>query len=120
MADGGGRWLRGIHMTKRYTFRLNEDDTDLLHLLEGIPPSKRSEVIREMLRYAYLKKMEEQKGGGPLSRLEEMMADLSRRFQALEEKLVNGAVIHQEPKGVVDETSIRKNAQSFLSAFGMD
>ena len=40
MADGGGRWLRGIHMTKRYTFRLNEDDTDLLHLLEGIPRSE--------------------------------------------------------------------------------
>ena len=105
-------------MSRRYTFRLNEEDTDLMHLLEGIPSSKRSEVIREMLRYAYLKKMEEKRGGDSLSRLEKKVENLIERFDRLEEKLAYGMTGHSEQNDVIGQNTLRKNAQSLLSAFG--
>ena len=42
-----------VNWEKRYSFRLKEEDEEIYNLLAQVPDNKRSETIRQMLRFAY-------------------------------------------------------------------
>ena len=41
-----------VNWEKRYSFRLKEEDEEIYNLLAQVPDNRRSETIRQMLRFA--------------------------------------------------------------------
>lgn len=123
---------------KRYGFRLKEDDAELGKFLEQVPHAKTSEVIRQMLRFAYRKMTVEQQEKKQFQRLQEDMEILKveqqKQYQEVTKALVelqktisNGVSvsIHQsqengQEKGEqVGDEAVRQSAEALLSSFGM-
>ncbi|RST57367.1 hypothetical protein D5F11_022935 [Siminovitchia terrae] len=115
---------------RRYSFRLTDDDEDLGQMLENVPDSKKSEMIRNMLKYAYRMMNEERKEKKELDELKKALLDFKESYQLQHEELLKelrkgikvapsqSATEGEEREGVVSEDAIRNSAQAFLSSFG--
>ena len=117
---------------RRYSFRLTDEDEDIGRMLENVPKSKRSEMIRNMLKYAYRTMNEERKGKKELDELKKELIDFRESYRLQHEELLeelrrgimvassSSSVSAEDQKGVVSEDAIRNSAQAFLSSFGME
>lgn len=116
---------------KRYGFRLTEDDAEIAEFLEQVPASKRSEVIRQMLRYAYrqmkIEQQEQKQIKKILDEIRSLKESQERSYKALQERLNRLEGFHPAPtqdseqgKGEqVDDEAVKETAQAMLSSFGL-
>lgn len=124
---------------KRYGFRLREDDAELGTFLEQVPHTKTSEVIRQMLSFAYRTMTVEQKELKQFQRLKEDMeilkADQQKHYQevtkalyGLQETISKGVSISANQSQVndqgigdkLDDKAVRQSAEALLSSFGIE
>ena len=117
---------------RRYSFRLTDEDEDIGRMLENVTKSKRSEMIRNMLKYAYRMMNDERKEKKELDELKKEWIDFKESYRLQHEELLeelrkgitfastNSAVRREDQEGVVSEDAIRNSAQAFLSSFGME
>ncbi|MBM7716002.1 hypothetical protein MXL46_09300 [Heyndrickxia sporothermodurans] len=115
---------------KRYSFRLTDGDEDLGQMLENVPDSKKSEMIRNMLKYAYRMMNEERKEKKELDELKKALLDFKESYQLQHEELLKelrkgikvapGQYAREEveQEDAVSEDAIRNSAQAFLTSFG--
>lgn len=124
---------------KRYGFRLKEDDDELGKFLEQVPHAKTSEVIRQMLRFAYRKMTVEQQEQKQFQRLQDDMEvmkveqqkhyqEVTKALYELQETISKGvsvsAVNQSQESGQgkgeqLDDEAVRQSAEALLSSFGM-
>lgn len=121
-----------LNWERRYSFRLTDEDEDIGRMLENVPKSKRSEMIRNMIKYAYRTMNEERKEKKALDELKKEWIDFKESYRLQHEELLeelrkgitvasgNNAVSREAQGGVVSEDAIRNSAQAFLSSFGME
>lgn len=114
---------------RRYSFRLTdeEEDPEIGKMLDNIPNSKRSETIRQMLRYAYRKMKEERQERKDLQELRneiQRLADLQeKKHMELLEELRKGVTVSSDaPKRVeeqeISDEAIKSSANAFMASFG--
>ncbi|OUM84893.1 MAG: hypothetical protein BAA01_03010 [Bacillus thermozeamaize] len=109
---------------KRYTFRLQAQDDDLCDFLENLPSNRRSQVIRNMLRFAYDYSMEMRKQNEHLQKLIGMVEELAEgqeRIMDRIERINRGSVISDSPVGNGKQSNanqaMRESAMAFLNMF---
>ncbi|GGK23042.1 hypothetical protein GCM10010965_14890 [Caldalkalibacillus thermarum] len=111
-------------MSLKITFRLTDEDAELVALFKSVRSSGRSEMIRRMLKFAYRKAMEEDKINQQLERLEQILSDINGRLLDVEKKLSEGVVVSQvqsqQEQEMKRQTSVRESAEALLQSFGMD
>ncbi|GGK36932.1 hypothetical protein GCM10010965_32290 [Caldalkalibacillus thermarum] len=111
-------------MSLKITFRLTDEDAELVALFKNVRSSGRSEMIRRMLKFAYRKAVEEDKINQQLERLEQVLSDINGRLLDVEKKLAEGVVVsqiqHQQEQEMKRQTSVRESAEALLQSFGMD
>lgn len=122
---------------KRYSFRLKENEAEMAEFLEKVPNSKVSEVIRQMLRFAYRQmtiEQREQKQFEMLkeqidelktdheNQLKEVMKSLREIRDVLEKGVSVSAPQHSrtEEGEQVDDEAVKQSAESLLSSFGVE
>ncbi|KRG16828.1 hypothetical protein ACA29_02805 [Lederbergia galactosidilytica] len=112
---------------KRFSFRLTDGDEELGRMLDNVPKNKRSEMIRNMLKFAYRTMTEEQ-------RTKKELAELKQEIQGLRESytLRHEELLRELRKGIqttsgsgsshskevnqdsVSEDALRDSANAFL------
>ncbi|EGL83767.1 hypothetical protein CathTA2_0668 [Caldalkalibacillus thermarum TA2.A1] len=111
-------------MSLKITFRLTDEDAELVSLFKNVRSSGRSEMIRQMLKFAYRKAVEEDKINKQLERLEQVLSDINGRLLDVEKKLSEGVVVSQvqsqQEQEMKRQTSVRESAEALLQSFGMD
>src|SRR5690625_3519008 len=116
---------------KRYAFRLQETDEELGAFLEQVPHSQTSQVIREMLRWAYRKMKQEQVEQKQLHLLMEEIRSLRESqdasFEAIQKQLsqlgTSGNLLTSDEAQPDDEEKVadkqvKETAQAILDSFG--
>jgi hypothetical protein len=113
--------------SKRYTFRLQAQDEDLCDFLENLPTSKRSQVIRNMLRFAYDFSLETRKQNEHLQKLIGMVEELAEGQKSIMERIehintvtVDSATSVVNQKHEKTNQAMRESAMAFLSMFESD
>ncbi|MEK5069583.1 hypothetical protein [Sporosarcina sp. FSL K6-1508] len=118
-----------VNWEKRFSFRLQEEDEEIYNLLAKVPDNKRSETIRQMLRFAYRTILDGQKTHQDNQRLMAEIKSLKDsqevQHQELLNKIGNGVAIRvEEVKEYVDNTiteqAIDDSASAMLSSFGVE
>ncbi|KIL74714.1 hypothetical protein [Bacillus badius] len=119
--------------TRIYTFRLTKEtaeDEQIIEMLDHIPSKKRSEVLRNMVRYGYKAGQENQKEKRELQKLEkELKSEIQRLYEWQEQK--HQELLDELRKGVYPPSSSREaeepgmtdkvildSANAFLNSFG--
>ena len=108
---------------KRYTFRLQAHDEDLCDFLENLPTNKRSQVIRNMLRFAYDHSVEMQKQNELLLRILGMVEELAEGQKRIMERLERIAapalntITTESRKQTETNQAMRESAMAFLNMF---
>ncbi|MFZ7947155.1 MULTISPECIES: hypothetical protein [Bacillaceae] len=115
---------------RRYSFRLTDEDEDIGRMLENVPKSRRSEMIRNMLKYAYRTMNDERKEKKEFDELKKELLNFKELYRLQHEELLKelrkgitvassgSEISRKDQKGVVSEDAIRNSAQAFLSSFG--
>jgi len=89
-----------VNWKKRYSFRLQEEDKEIYHLLQQVPDNKRSETIRQMLRFAYRTvlagKKTQQDIQGLVAEIKSLKVNQDLQHQELLKKIGNGVAIKNE------------------------
>lgn len=103
---------------KRYSFRFNHEDEDVVEYLEQLPKNKRSEMIRYLLRYAYRSITSNQKEQDDLQDMKREIITLRKQQEQLVTKLDQGIRInhHIEQEDKRDDEDI--NNTSFAKTAG--
>lgn len=114
---------------KRYSFRLKKGDQELHDLLEGLPDSKRSEAIRQMLLFACRSMTEEKQSKLDIERVHNQMQELQALVAKQHQELMNSmsqASAHQiesptvaEEKKQITEKALTDSAAAMLSSFSI-
>lgn len=115
---------------RRYSFRLTNGDEELNEFLTNMPNNKRSEVIRNLLRYAYRHLMKEQH---ELKQLHELKAEIEKlnslvdeHYKQILKKLEDGVImkgsstVEENKEDVVSDDAVAETAMGILSAFNID
>lgn len=118
---------------KRYTFRLQEEDKELVAFLEQVPNAQTSKVIREMLRFAYRQMKQEQQEQKQFQELlKEIQALRDSQHTSLEAIKTQLSQIHttgsplatesheqkEDNKQIANE-KVKETAHAMLSSFGL-
>ncbi|WP_252502716.1 hypothetical protein [Sporosarcina sp. Marseille-Q4943] len=115
---------------KRYSFRLQEEDEEIYNLLARVPDNKRSETIRQMLRFAVRTLSENQKSNNENRRLlkevqllrEDLMKQHLELLTKIESSLSAGNVQADDTNedSTITEQAIDDSASAMLSSFGIE
>ena len=118
-----------VNWEKRYSFRWQEEDKEIYKLLQQVPDNKRSETIRQMLRFAFRtmsegKKME-QGIQDLLAEMKSLKENQELQYQELLVKIGNAVAINNEEVNKPDdnkmnEQAIDDSASAMLSSFGVN
>lgn len=119
-----------VNWEKRYSFRLQEDDEEIYNLLARVPDNKRSETIRQMLRFAVRTLSGEQKSNEENRRLlkevqllrEDLMKQHLELLTKIESSLSAGnvQVDDKNEDSTITEQAIDDSASAMLSSFGIE
>ena len=118
-----------VNWEKRYSFRLQEEDKEIYHLLQHVPDNKRSETIRQMLRFAYRTMLDgkktEQDIQALLAEIKSLKENQELQHQELLMKIGNGVAIRNEEinksnDDKMNEQAIDDSASAMLSSFGVN
>lgn len=119
----------GSHWKNRYSFRLKKEDIELFEFLETVPVSKRSEVIRHLLRFGYLCMTERKRENEQIQRLmaeiKHLKASQEKQYEEILGLLTNGITLNtgelkdSEEKAITDEALV-ESAEAFLKSFNMN
>lgn len=117
---------------KRYSFRLKKGDQELYELLEGLPDSKRSETIRQMLLFACRTITEEKQQKNHIEYVMEELKGIRKMTEKNHQELLSQlsdekTVFHQEGAAVMNEKNpeqltdraMTESAAAMISSFGM-
>lgn len=118
---------------KRFSFRLTGGDEELGRMLDNVPKNMRSEMIRNMLKFAYRTMTEEQKTQKELAQLKQEIQSLRESYTLQHEELLrelrkgiqitsNSGSSHSQEvnQDSVSEDALRDSANAFLTSFGME
>ncbi|MCM3711019.1 hypothetical protein [Sporosarcina luteola] len=115
---------------KRYSFRLQEEDEEIYNLLARVPDNKRSETIRQMLRFAVRTLSEKQKSNEENRRLlkevQLLREDLMKQHLELLTKIEgsqsfgNVQADDTNEDSTITEQAIDDSASAMLSSFGIE
>jgi len=118
-----------VNWEKRYSFRLQEEDKEIYKLLQQVPDNKRSETIRQMLRFAFRTMSEgkktEQGIQDLLAEIKSLKENQELQHQELLVKIGNAVAIKDEEVNKPDdnkmnEQAIDDSASAMLSSFGVN
>lgn len=118
-----------VNWEKRYSFRLQEEDKEIYKLLQQVPDNKRSETIRQMLRFAFRTMSEgkktEQGIQDLLGEIKSLKENQELQHQELLMKIGNAVGIKNEEvneseDNKMNEQAIDDSASAMLSSFGVD
>lgn len=118
-----------VNWEKRYSFRLQEEDKEIYKLLQQVPDNKRSETIRQMLRFAFRTMSEgkktEQGIQDLLAEIKSLKENQELQHQELLVKIGNAVAINNEEVNKPDdnkmnEQAIDDSASAMLSFFGVN
>lgn len=118
-----------VNWEKRYSFRLQEEDKEIYKLLQQVPDNKRSETIRQMLRFAFRTMSEgkktEQGIQDLLAEMKSLKENQELQYQELLVKIGNAVAIKNEEVNKPDdnkmnEQAIDDSASAMLSSFGVN
>ena len=118
-----------VNWEKRFSFRLQEEDKEIYNLLQQVPDNKRSETIRQMLRFAYRTMLDgkktEQDIQALLAEIKSLKENQELKHQELLKKIENGVAIKNEKINESDdnkmnEQAIDDSASAMLSSFGVN
>ncbi|MCM3638275.1 hypothetical protein M3152_11110 [Sporosarcina luteola] len=115
---------------KRYSFRLQEEDEEIYNLLARVPDNKRSETIRQMLRFAVRTLSANQKSNEENRQLlkevqllrEDLMKQHLELLTKIESSLSAGNVqaVDTNEDSTITEQAIDDSASAMLSSFGIE
>lgn len=115
---------------KRYSFRLQEEDEEIYNLLARVPDNKRSETIRQMLRFAVRTLSENQISNEENRRLlkevqllrEDLVKQHLELLTKIESSLSAGNVRADDTNedSTITEQAIDDSASAMLSSFGIE
>ncbi|MBO0588232.1 hypothetical protein [Sporosarcina sp. E16_8] len=118
-----------VNWEKRYSFRLQEEDKEIYKLLQQVPDNKRSETIRQMLRFAFRTMSEgkktEQGIQDLLAEMKSLKENQELQYQELLVKIGNAVAIKNEEvnkpeDNKMNEQAIDDSASAMLSSFGVN
>lgn len=118
-----------VNWEKRYSFRLQEEDKEIYKLLQQVPDNKRSETIRQMLRFAFRTMSEgkktEQGIQDLLAEIKSLKENQELQHQELLVKIGNAVAINNEEvnkpeDNKMNEQAIDDSASAMLSSFGVN
>ena len=119
-----------VNWEKRYSFRLQEEDEEIYNLLSQVPDNKRSDTIRQMLRFAYRTMSGEQivNEGNQLllDEVKLLKENLEKQHQELLGKIDSslamrkGEVSRTDRESTITEQAIDDSASAMLSSFGVE
>jgi hypothetical protein len=117
---------------KRYSFRLQEEDEEIYNLLARVPDNKRSETIRQMLRFAVRTLSGDQKSNEENRRLlkevqllrEDLVKQHFELLTKIESSLATRNVqaddTNEFEDSTITEQAIDDSASAMLSSFGIE
>ena len=119
-----------VNWEKRYSFRLKEEDEEIYNLLAQVPDNKRSETIRQMLRFAVRTISDGQRVNQDNQRLltevKLLKENLEEQHRELLKKIDSslamreGEVSKQSGESTITEQAIDDSASAMLSSFGVE
>lgn len=118
-----------VNWEKRFSFRLQEEDKEIYNLFLQVPDNKRSETIRQMLRFAYRTmsdgKKTQQDIQGLVAEIRSLKENQELKHQELLKKIGNGVAIRNEEinksnDDKMNEQAIDDSASAMLSSFGVN
>ena len=119
-----------VNWEKRYSFRLQEEDEKIYNLLSQVPDNRRSDTIRQMLRFAYRTMSGEQKVNEGnqllLAEVKLLKENLEKRHQELLGRIDSslamreGEVSSTDSESTITEQAIDDSASAMLSSFGVE
>jgi len=119
-----------MNWEKRYSFRLQEEDNEIYNLLSQVPDNKRSDTIRQMLRFAYRTMSGEQKVNEGnqllLAEVKLLKENLEKQHQELLGRIDSslamreGEVSRTDSESTITEQAIDDSASAMLSSFGVE
>lgn len=119
-----------MNWEKRYSFRLQEEDNEIYNLLSQVPDNKRSDTIRQMLRFAYRTMSGEQKVNEGnqllLAEVKLLKENLEKQHQELLGRIDSrlamreGEVSRTDSESMITEQAIDDSASAMLSSFGVE
>lgn len=118
-----------VNWEKRFSFRLQEEDKEIYNLLLQVPDNKRSETIRQMLRFAFRTMLDgkktEQDIQALLAEIKSLKENQELQHQELLMKIENGVAIKNEKinesdENKMNEQAIDDSASAMLSSFGVN
>lgn len=118
-----------VNWEKRFSFRLQEEDKKIYDLLLQVPENKRSETIRQMLRFSFRTMLDGKKTQQDIQALLAEIKSLKEKqelqHQELLMKIGNGVairneVINESDDNKMNEQAIDDSASAMLSSFGVN
>jgi len=119
-----------VNWEKRYSFRLQEEDNEIYNLLSQVPDNKRSDTIRQMLRFAYRTMSGEQKVNEGnqllLTEVKLLKENLEKQHQELLGRIDRslamreGEVSRTGSESTITKQAIDDSASAMLSSFGVE
>ena len=119
-----------VNWEKRYSFRLKEEDEEIYNLLAQVPDNKRSETIRQMLRFAVRTISDGQRANQDNQRLltevKLLKENLEEQHRELLERIDSslamreGQISKSDGESTITEQAIDDSASAMLSSFGVE
>ncbi|MFC5591704.1 hypothetical protein ACFPRA_22720 [Sporosarcina soli] len=120
-----------VNWEKRYSFRLKEEDEEIYSLLAKVPDSRRSETIRQMLRFAARTISDGQKVNQDnqrlLTELKLLKDNLEKQHRELLERIDSSLAMRggqqiskSDGESTITEQAIDDSASAMLSSFGVE
>jgi len=119
-----------VNWEKRYSFRLQEEDEEIYNLLSKVPDNRRSDTIRQMLRFAYRTIFNEQKVNEGNQLLMAEVRLLKEKLEKQHQELLGridsslamreGEVSRTDSESTITERAIDDSASAMLSSFGVE
>lgn len=116
---------------QRYQFRLTDsvEDLEVIQILENVPKNKRSEAIRNMLRFACSAMKKQQENEALMNELLSEIRKLSdlqiKQHDEILEKFNSGYIMKQssedsQVENKMSDKALEETAINMLTSFGME
>ena len=118
-----------VNWEKRYSFRLQEEDKEIYNLLQQVPDNKRSETIRQMLRFASRTMLDGKKTQQDIQTLSAEIKSLKESQELQHQELlmkignavaIKNEVVNKPDDNKMNEQAIDDSASAMLSSFGVN
>ena len=119
-----------VNWEKRYSFRLKEEDEEIYNLLAQVPDNRRSETIRQMLRFAVRTISDGQRVNHDnqclLTEVKLLKDNLEEQHRELLDRIDSslamreGQISKSDRESTITDQAIDDSASAMLSSFGVE